>query len=129
MTFWETVGEAALTWVIYSWVLLSSNFWGGICGEEWRANGCKLRHSGGVLKGWLAMVFVFLVVYLYPLLEDEPDAAWALGAFGVISLTYFFAASGGGPVTEDWIRNALWQAGKKSLEAKDAQANQDERRR
>jgi len=64
-----------------------------------------------------------------PLLRDEPDAAWALGAFVVISLTYFFAASGGGPVTEYWLGSALWQARKNSLEAKGAPANQDERRR
>jgi hypothetical protein len=46
MTFWESVGEAALTWALYGLVLLASNLWGAICGEEWRAKRLKLRLAG-----------------------------------------------------------------------------------
>src|SRR5438093_247411 len=111
MTFWELVGEAALTWAFYGVVIVMTSVWGAICGEEWRASGFKFREGWLVLKGWLGPAFLFLMLYfLTPLWRQEPDAALALGAFAANSLIYFLAASGGGPVADYWRNAGFFEA-------------------
>ena len=120
MTFWESVGEAALAWVFYGLVIVTISLVGAIVGEDWRASGCKFRTGWRVFKYWLFAAFMFLLAYLPGLLKEEPDASWALGTFAANSLIYFLAASGGGPVAEYWREAGFFQAKADTHKAQDA---------